>query len=570
MLSSSSLRRIPHRIPPKCRPSARNYASFKPQESAPELGEHDPSTSSSLRARPWRTQPDTTFTRKVRGGSQLDSFNSRLGYAVSVSNPSLALVIANEMKDQNVRPNLTTYHHLLQIFADRQALREARATIDDMVLSGIEPDAKSYNLLLMANFGRASPVLFDILRTMAEKGVEPDGTTYTIMIRYFAVVRSLHMCLRYLHEMRSKGIEPELEPIRDMVVLAAEEGYPRLALDLVERYQENFVRMLGSDVWTGCLKASAKLQWKEGTLKCWEAALQSDAFELDEELCISVLDTAGRHALPDLASDVLRLLRESEIPWKERHFIPLIEAFARNTQIKEAFTTLNVMRNSGISITPVALAPLVEALKKDEESLDNAWALIETMPNVDISALNAIIGAAGVSGDLQRAVGAYKSASDLKVQPNQDTFHALLEAAVAARHPLGDLIMTDMKNASIAPNRRTYELLIDLALTQESYEDAFYFLEEMKAAEITPPESSYKAIIKRCATSGDERYTVALAEMAEMQHEVSRGFQREMDMAFRTARTQAQPQEGHEPLQDSTRHPGLDGTAQRFIETGGL
>jgi hypothetical protein len=59
--------------------------------------------------------------------------------------------------------------------------------------------------------------------------------------------------------------------------------------------------------------------------------------------CMSVLqvNTAACHGSPDLATDVLRVLKLSGIEWKEYHFTALIKAFCHNSnQLKEALITL--------------------------------------------------------------------------------------------------------------------------------------------------------------------------------------------------------------------------------------
>ncbi len=58
--------------------------------------------------------------------------------------------------------------------------------------------------------------------------------------------------------------------------------------------------------------------------------------------------------------------------------------------------------------------------------------------------------------------------------------------------------------------------MIYLCLTQETYEDAFFYLEEMKAAGHVPPIRTYAKIIRRCIGANDPRYKMALEEMGEI------------------------------------------------------
>lgn len=242
---------------------------------------------------------------------------------------------------------------------------------------------------------------------------------------------------------------------------------------------------------------------------------------------MSVLHTAARHGLPDLAADVLRVLKITNVAWEEQHLAALIEAFCRAGQIKEAFMTVDIMPKD-LSPSPATFTAILDHVKKDIDTFDSTWALLDEISQenqLDISSLNVVIGAAVALGDLQRAVGAYKSFNDYNVKPTQHTFHLLLEGTVAAGHQqLGDRILQDMKDAHIPLDQRTYELLIELCLTQGTYEDAFPYLEEMKEAGFRPSASTYIALVKKCAKNGDARYAIALEEMEEMGHKVDPEF----------------------------------------------
>lgn len=279
-----------------------------------------------------------------------------------------------------------------------------------------------------------------------------------------------------------------------------------------------------------------------------------------------MLHTAARSGLPDLATDVLRSLQDSGIEWEEHHMAPLIEAFCRADQLKEAIIALDIMRSSDVEPLPGTTQPIVTLISKDIDTLDETWSIFDEMHKeekpIHVTALNTLVQAAVRLGDLQRAVGSYKSFADYNVTPNRDTFHYLFDGSIATAHrPLGDLLLEDMKALKIEPDNHTYEKMIQLCLTQDNYEDAFFYLEEMKSARHVPPKPIYEALIHKCASSGDVRYHIALDEMKENGYASPLNHDREIEAIFRSA---------EEALK--TRQPivPMDGAAQRFIETGGL
>ncbi|EEB91768.1 hypothetical protein MPER_09823, partial [Moniliophthora perniciosa FA553] len=343
----------------------------------------------------------------------------------------------------------------------------------------------------------------------------------------------------------------------DVIGLAAQEGLPRLAVDLADRFQDTSLRTLEPAIWLNCLRGSAAALWAEGVIRSWEIVVQELGINPDEGLCIMVLNTAARNGYPDLATDALRVLKESSVPWQEHHFAPLIEAFCRVGQLKEALIAIEIMRSHDVNILSSTALPIVELVQKDEDAFDATWTIIDELHKekpIHLSIWKTMLEAATALGDLQRAVGAYKSASDYGVTPDLESFNLVLECSLTAAHrPVGDLILADMKEASIAPDYRTYELMIQLCLTQDTYEDAFFFLEEMKGAGLKPADSIYTLLIWKCAHNGDTRYQVAMEEMREMGYEPSSRWQWEVRKAFSDAEQRARPEEtGKHKLEDNS------------------
>jgi len=170
--------------------------------------------------------------------------------------------------------------------------------------------------------------------------------------------------------------------------------------------------------------------------------------------------------------------------------------------------------------------PIFDIIKRDIDAIDSTWGILDQLrqegKSVDITAINVIIQATAVFGDLQRAIGTYKSIPDYGIRPNIDTFNLLLSACIVVGHrDLGDHLLGEMKEAGIKPDIRTYERLIILCLTQTTYEDAFFYLEEMKGHKFLPTLGIYDAIIKKCVSVGDSRYTLALDEMEECGYLIS-------------------------------------------------
>ncbi|KAH7888710.1 hypothetical protein F5I97DRAFT_740900 [Phlebopus sp. FC_14] len=534
MLSSTS-RNVLKRV--SQRPSAHTYSPDAPWtgpacrhhfhrqlSSAAPPANHD----STLRAKPWAFVPDNAFkgTTSVLGRCQYEAISHAKAKRRLV--PCLRLVA--QMKKEGVQPSLVIYNSLLACIAEEALPLEAWAVVDDMTAMGLTPVRQSYHHLIHACRWSSINSMWKVVDKMLELNIQPNEQTYALIMKRMTTTESVELALQFMHEMTSRGLTPELITAQDVVRLAADLDFPRLAVNLAQNFEAQSLRRFDGEAWMSCLISSAEMLYAEGVEICWKKVIHGLNLSPDEGACLSVLHTCARHGLADLAIDVKQVLRKIGIEWQEYHFTPLMEAFCRAGRIKDAFNTLNVMRNDGIVPTSKTASSIAELLQKDVDFVDGAWGALDEMrregKTVETTAINAILHASITLGDLQRAIGAYQSFPDYDCKPDVETFNYLLAGCTAAkRRELGDKLLQDMKQAAVKPNASTYEHVILLCLTCSPYEDAFFYLEELKAQKLVPPLKVYEMIIRTCITAGDSRYTLALTELGQCGYQLSRDLQ---------------------------------------------
>ncbi|KIJ68158.1 hypothetical protein HYDPIDRAFT_148513 [Hydnomerulius pinastri MD-312] len=441
------------------------------------------------------------------------------------------LRLVREMKVQGIQPNLIIYNSLLACIAEEGLPLEAWAVIDDMTAMGLTPDRQSYHHLMHACRWSQANTMWEIVDTMKEIGIEPNEHTYALIIKRMTTTESIELALQYFEEMSRRGLTPELTTAQDIVRLATDMNFPRLAVELAQNFEARSVRRIDGETWMSCLISSAEGLYAAGVETCWQKIVHVLNLSPDEGACLSVLHTCARHGLADLAIDAMRVLRTTGVDLQEHHFAPLIEAFCKADKLEDAFNTLDTMRNRSIAPTTETARPITELLQKDVDHVDSAWEALDHLQKegkaIDPVAINSIIQASVILGDLQRAVGAYKTFPDYHCKPNIETFNSLLSGCVDAKHrELGNKLLLDLKQADLKPTATTYERIIMLCLTQSSYEDAFFYLEEMKAQKFVPSAKTYGAIIRTCVVAGDSRHTMALQEMEQCGYTPSASLQR--------------------------------------------
>ncbi|KAH9485324.1 Mitochondrial group I intron splicing factor CCM1 [Psilocybe cubensis] len=433
---------------------------------------------------------------------------------------SACLEAAAKMKAAGLRPDASIYNALMGLAARSDSWLFSWAIVDDMMKLGIEPTATTFAHLIYAQRNRPYTNLWNAYDLLNQLGIQLTPPVYTSIIETYAAESNVEMMLRVFFAMKERGLIPELAAAQTLVSTLATTGHSRLAIEVANYFEEASTRQLEPKVWLECLTSSVDKLYEDGVLTCWPRVVDELNVLPPEGVCVGALNTAARAGLPELATDVLRVLKLAEIEWQEYHFAALIEAFCRNNQLKEALITLSIMRQNDIEPLESTTSFIYDIVKQDVDSLDLAWGLVdeikESGSGLDIEALKVVLKAAVFLGDLQRAVGIYKAIPNYNLTPDLAIFNLLFQGCITAQHrQLGDLLLADMKAAKIEPNKETFEKLIYLALTQETYEDAFFYLEEMKAAKHLPPRKIYIALGDKCTEAQDPRADMVWQELRE-------------------------------------------------------
>ncbi|KAJ2746435.1 hypothetical protein GGI20_001353 [Coemansia sp. BCRC 34301] len=283
--------------------------------------------------------------------------------------------------------------------------------------------------------------------------------------------------------------------------------------------------------------------------------------QLTESDYCAGLGVAARAADPALAASIVRRLRSAEYPVAEHHLEPLWEALVRARRWPAAFRALAAMRDAGFATTPASLRVLTRTLTVDvgdaESLADNVHAALvachPTAPRVlDTQTLNAIVAGLALSGCVEAAADRLRRWFGPPPR-DTDSYVAVLRGCVArknlavAEQSLARCIDEDR----LAPTKPVYALMVDVALRQFNYEDAFVYLDAMKTSGFAPDWRTYSAIVRRCAVVRDPRATVALDEMRAAGHDVPQTLVDYVTTGGRSAR--------HTPVEKTTLAQAEDG-----------
>jgi pentatricopeptide repeat protein len=239
-------------------------------------------------------------------------------------------------------------------------------------------------------------------------------------------------------------------------------------------------------------------------------------------MCTNILNTAARHKDPRLATDVVRVLTSRSSKLDVHHYEALISAYANSFDLKTALQILSIMKKARLEPTEATTRPIFESLSKVEKLPSQAFKILRSLPNhgqdIPTAAVNVMIEVCIAHGDLKEAIKQYKTLHEICPSgPNTATFNTLLQGCSksSGNKDLAMFLASEMAALGIRPDVLTYDRLVLVCLTEDNYEDAFRYLDEMKAmfegSELRP--GTFNALIKKCVAAGDKRAWDILEEM---------------------------------------------------------
>lgn len=244
-------------------------------------------------------------------------------------------------------------------------------------------------------------------------------------------------------------------------------------------------------------------------------------------MCVAVLNLASRHSDPDLATSAIQLLttrRSSLLPF---HYEALLAAYMGVKDLKTSFRILNIMAKAGHQPDASTTRPIYFYLSSSPELPAKAWQVLHDLHEdghqIPIAAINVVLECCVAVGNYDDSINLYKQMHTICDRgPNTDTFNTLLQGCTRRRSKdIAMFLASEMSALNVKPDQLTYDRLILICLSEDDYEDAFLYLEEMKAVGTLKDEQrgwwmrlgTASALVRRCIAEGDDRGWHVLNEM---------------------------------------------------------
>ncbi|KAK9719524.1 hypothetical protein K7432_004733 [Basidiobolus ranarum] len=445
--------------------------------------------------------------------SPLDAYNQKLQH--NKNDFAEVMKVFNDMKVSDVKPDLKTYNLLIASCMRSGNQEKVLETLAEMKELGIAPTVSTYDSMLQESIRTVANIPF-IMDLMEKDQIPLTQNSYEYLIHSMVWNKRLERALDIFDSMKERKIRPTETTYSHIINGCIDVDETKLAYDFLKDSEAKSM-FIPRGTYIRTLYACARNQ-EDNVEELWRKVIGALRIKPLEGLCMEVLNYACKAGKPDLAAEVLTSLTQNKIPCKEQHFAPLFEAFISNKDWKSALSILDVMVNSRIVPEPTFMEPFKNAIEKNASDLDDAYMAIENLreegKQVHISAFNTIVSACAHLGDVKRAFAAVTDAPKLGIQADVETYNAILEACSKSYNKeIAEKVYHEIKATGLKPNAETFFRLIAVSCQQSDYEDAFAYLEETKENNIVPPAAAYVLLVRKCARERDSRARIAMEEM---------------------------------------------------------
>ncbi|KAL1915144.1 uncharacterized protein VTP21DRAFT_7625 [Calcarisporiella thermophila] len=313
---------------------------------------------------------------------------------------------------------------------------------------------------------RRMRVVFEKYKELLKAGtiVQSDPRPFNIMMHAYHLYGDLAAARNVFDAMKEHAVEPNIVSYNTLMNAITKLGDPEEAIQFFNKLP------MPGDVFSYCTLIDAC-----ATLKDFKRA--TEFFE--------------------------RMRREGVQP-NAVVFNAIIHICCQQNQLARAMTVLNDMQQQGVDPNDITYATLIRAhslrgLHSDVEQLLSAMQKAGVTPNADTYI------AIGMS---PQEVIAELGGDRLKVSD----YNSLLSICIKRHHDFSQAfeIFQAMRSHGIAPNVRTYNLLIDANIKSGRREEAFNLFQAMQAEHLEPDVVTYTQLLQTYADTADLRGAMSL------------------------------------------------------------
>ena len=250
-------------------------------------------------------------------------------------------------------------------------------------------------------------------------------------------------------------------------------------------------------------------QHADGKLHCVQGIVQDvnmhpgsagSLESLGPDIVSGLFKEAQLRKRPDEVVRLAETLTRGGVKLDRFQLVGVIFAHLSLNEAVKAFSVLVEMYENKLSPPERTVEGIAEELAKHSASVDESYYLLESRKaaggEVPLPAVNIVIEACAMMGDLDRAFATWAELEQLALQPNTGTFNALLHTCVRTREiASGRRLLSRMAQDGVKPDSKTFMHQASLHVMAREESLALDVLKQCKEANCVPTGKMYVGLI---------------------------------------------------------------------------
>ncbi|XP_072337004.1 pentatricopeptide repeat-containing protein 1, mitochondrial [Scyliorhinus torazame] len=413
--------------------------------------------------------------------------------------------LREELSSKNICLNLITYHAMLKVYAVCSDLKACFDVLREIIHSGHKMNVETFSILIMGcikdtkNGFRYS---LQIWREMLKLGVQPDAKSYNLLLR---ATRDCGIGNPVVASQLLLGEEDELWQLKQRQRVQRVKGQRRARSSkntttfVVGLLEEQLFGLTSDQPTNGRVPEPEATHNNETLSNLTEAENLPSSDGRDKEMA-----PRRAHSLELVPRDQILLVDSDSIDLPQNAYLPNLLDIQINKKNLISLGTaatppdrlaligylsgfLSKMKEGGVAPDIKTFTLLAEVVEPNSQSETSLLTLMdEHGVKPDISFFNSFIRKKSRQGDLEGAKALLPVLVERGLSP---TMHTFCNLAIACRKESDGLkLLRDMKMSGVIPNVNVYSTLINNAAKQLDYVYLTNILQNMSRNQVQPNE----------------------------------------------------------------------------------
>jgi len=471
----------------------------------------------------------------------LTSHRNRMMKALKERDYDKVLSLYEEMVENSVTPDLLALNCIVEAKARSEGTVAAQESLQVMLSQhpSLQPNSNTYVALVRPCEQDGNMKLaFSLYEELLSLGQQPDLSMYNSLISTCTAANDFAAAEGIFTEMRDKGVKPKSMSYLKYIWACFRNRQPDLAYKMLLNMEnewrvptrEDYARMLKLFKWHN--HADGKLHCVQGIVQdvnMHSGSASASLNALEPEIISGLFREAQEKKRPDEVVRLAETLTQGGVKLDRFQQVGLIFAHLKLNQAVQAFEVLVDLYANGQTLPPRAADGIAADLAKHEASVDESYYLLESRKaagkDVPLAAVNMVIEACAVMGDLDRAFATWAELEQFALEPDTGTYNALLRTCVETRElASGRRLLSRMAQDGVTPDSVTFMHQTAIYIMSRDSRQALETLQRCKDAGLVPPSRMYVGLINLLARNRMTQEAQELMQEMETHHTVTKFF----------------------------------------------